>query len=123
MNLGFRLSFTKVIFFDAGLPKQCLNKSHLTSYVCPRARGAWKARQGRRDKSLEGHNSITLTSRVVQQGDFSELLRLHRGSPGTLPRREQSSGSSHLLLPPPGCFLFPAQNLSLSPLPLCHLFI
>lgn len=33
MNLGFRLSFTKVIFFDAGFPKHYLTMSHLPSCV------------------------------------------------------------------------------------------
>lgn len=37
MNLGFRLSFTKVIFFDAGFLKHYLTMSHLPSYVCPQS--------------------------------------------------------------------------------------
>lgn len=99
--------------------------SHLPCCVCPhaQAQGAWKARQWSRDKSLEGHSSITLISRVVQQGDPSQVLWLHRGSQGN----SSEDGPELQLLAPPappaGLLPLPGTTSQHPRLPLCLLFI
>lgn len=62
MNLGFRLSFTKVIFFDAGFPKHYLIMSHLPSCVCPQSMGtggmgSTAVEVGKKPQRVQQHHS------------------------------------------------------------------
>lgn len=127
MNLGFRLSFTKVIFFDAGFPKHYLTMSHLPSCVCPRSTGMGghgKHGSGGGIKALKGSAASLSSAEWFSKETLPKCWGSTVGHKAALPRRDQSSSSSHLLLPQLGCFLPPVQQPQPPPspsLPFIHL--
>lgn len=121
MNLGFRLSFSKVIYFDTRFAKHYLIMSHLPSCVCPQSTGTGGMKRGRgikasKDTAASLSSAEWFSNETLPKGCGSTV-----GQKATLPRRDQSSSSSPPAHPA-GCFLFPAPQPPPSPsLPFIHL--
>lgn len=115
MNLGFWLSFSKVIYFDARFAKHYLIMSHLPSCVCPQSTGTGGMKRGRgikasKDTAASLSSAEWFSNETLPKGCGSTV-----GQKATLPRRDQSSSSSPPAHP---AGLLPLPGTSASPLSL-----